>query len=124
VTGGLTVGGEDVLNKINTAQSKANSNASDVSALQTAVSAKADKTWVQSELDLKADSTTVNSELAAKASTQDLDNQISTVNAEVAKKADLVGGPSATSSQNGLRNMTISTSAPSGGSDGDVWIQI
>jgi len=52
----------------------------------------------------------------------ELDNKAS--KESVSLKADLTGGPSATSDQRGLRNITISTSAPSGGSDGDVWIQL
>jgi len=123
VTGALSVQGENVLSKINTAQSGVNTNASDISSLQTTVAEKADKTWVQSELDLKADTATVNSELAAKASTQDLDNQIGTVTAELSDKADLVGGSSAPSNTKGMRNITVSSSAPSGGSDGDVWLR-
>jgi len=124
VAGALTVQGQNVLSKISAAQSKADGNASDISSLQTTVSAKADKTWVQSELDLKADTDTVNSELATKATTQYVDNQLSAVNAEVAKKASIVGSDSAWSNQTGLRNITISSGAPSGGRDGDVWFRV
>jgi hypothetical protein len=35
--------------------------------------------------------------------------------------AGTVSGVSISSSSNGFRNITVSTSAPTGGSDGDIW---
>jgi len=54
----------------------------------------------------------------------DTGNTVNALSSAVYKKADLTGGPSASSSQKGMRNITVSTDAPSGGSDGDVWLQI
>ena len=53
-----------------------------------------------------------------------LPDDTTTVGAQLALKADRVDGTSAPSSARGVRNITVSTSAPIGGSDGDVWIQI
>jgi len=50
--------------------------------------------------------------------------RISDVENSLKNKASIVGGSSAPSNTKGVRNITISSDEPSGGSDGDVWLQI
>lgn len=50
-------------------------------------------------------------------------SQITNLTTDLAAKATITGSTSAASNVKGLRNITISTSTPSGGSDGDVWFR-
>jgi len=58
----------------------------------------------------------------------DLKDDTTTVNAELEKKADLTGAQftgtvKVVSGSGGVCNITISSNAPSGGSNGDVWLR-
>ena len=58
----------------------------------------------------------------------DLKDDTTTVNAELGKKADLTGATfsgtvKVVSSSGHVCNIIISSGAPSGGSDGDVWLR-
>lgn len=90
----------------NALATKANS-----SDMTTALATKANASDVTTSLALKANSSDVTTSLASKANTTDV---VSKTNGTVT---------TASTSATVVRNITLSTAAPSGGSDGDVWIK-
>lgn len=120
-TPSLNVNGKDVSTELSNLSSRITNNAAAISGNTTEIGKKADESWVQSELDLKADAATVTSELAKKADTQTVDNQLS--NKMNDSGGTFTGPVKAASASGNICNIFISSDAPSGGADGDVWLR-